>query len=228
MGRHTAEIRLPLQGEIASDRVRRASPPTAGPPDPATHTQPDRFGAGPAPLGRTAALGRPLPGPAGPRPYAESWAQELRPAGVGPRPLQARSDIDPAVAAQIQRDLRTIRPPALAPRASTSGLPEPHDRSASPALPPAQRILTAPVSVPSAERAPTTAANGGDGPESDTPTGFRVRRTLALAACAVAVLGAVSGAAALLPDGSTGGAAGAAVQPHRPSVHPVSEPGTTP
>lgn len=187
MGRHTAEIRLPLQDEIAADRARRQPQDAARIP-----------------------------------------------------PL--RSALDPAVAARVQRDLRTVRTAAWASAEtptpdrfhgggpSTGSRPEPAPSAvlprpqSQPQQTPAARFdrpATGAAAAPDAAAfAPTDEANRGD-----ALTGFRVRRTLALAACAVAVLGAVSGAAVLLPDG---GSAGAAETVAGPSAHTAPAPSATP
>jgi hypothetical protein len=114
-----------------------------------------------------------------PRPV--STDPDLLRAPLSPTPRTAVLDV--ATAQRIQRDLRTI---ALRPVAPPNAAPAELLPSE---LGPAPTDSLAAVDEPAVLE-----------PEAGFPTGFRVRRTLSLAVCAVAVLSAVSGAAVLLPS----------------------------
>jgi hypothetical protein len=236
MGRHTAEIRVPSPEEIEADRDRRVlAPSTPRFSERAPVTDPNIFDAPLASTPRTAVLEHPAPEVAPPTEglhQVPAPTQDVSPAAsVPPRTVQPRSGRDTAATERIQRNLRTIAPRAVAPQnpprevllppvrplPSFTSAPLPEDgaeRLTSPDLTPAPRTYTAPAA----------AVEDVDG-EVAASTGFRARRSMSLAVCAVAVLSAVSGAAVLLPSEGAIETAGA-VEKHPTSPVPVAKTGT--
>jgi hypothetical protein len=205
MGRHTAEIRIPTADEITTDRAGRALPAsTPWLPARTPAAGPGAVRAPLAPAARTAVLDRALPAPTEALPVHPAWTPDLLRNHVPPQPEQDRAGLDAATLERIQRDLRTITPSAQAlqnrivdVRPAVPPMP-----ASTPPVRPEGAERTAAADLPSASRADAEAivdAPTGLEPDPRPSAGFRVGRSLSLALSAVAVLSAVSGAAALLP-----------------------------